>query len=234
MDLSNFSKETLIKMVYDLQKEVNKFKIYAEKRITEIEKLLESQIDFISRKTLKIDTMTQTEDFIVKEKKDDYFDISKYENVWYMNGNAYDLDNWDLRVKNKFVTSWNDNGKNNSLLNKVKKGDLIAWYIVGKGYNSILEVIGEVHEITDKELELFCNIKDKRKSMKEHNYTILSIPVDFLVTSDKSFINNTKKSRIKDSEWTNGLRGSHCIKPRSEKWLEQVEDIYVFLKSGQN
>lgn len=229
MDLSNFSKETLIQMVYDLQKEVNKFKTVADKRITEIEKLLESQIDHINTKTSKVDTMTQTEDFIVKKEKDNDFDISKYKNVWYMNGNAGDLDNWDLKIVNGFVTSWNDNGKNDSLLYKVKKGDLIAWYIVGKGYNSILEVKGEPHEITDNELRIFYDVQEKRKSMKEHNYKIISIPVNFVVTSNKIFMLTNTKSKIKDEDWTYGLRGSHCIKPRSKKWLEQVEEIYSFL-----
>ena len=41
MDLSSFSKETLIQIIYDLQKQVDKFKIDADIRITEIEKLLD-------------------------------------------------------------------------------------------------------------------------------------------------------------------------------------------------
>jgi len=231
MDLESLSKETLIRIVNDLQKEVHKLKIDADKKIKEIEKRLESQIEYINKKPLKIDTFTQTEEPV---KEDDNFNISAYQNIWYMNGNEEDLDKWDLKVLNGFVTSWNDNGKNNSLLNKLNIGDLIAWYIVGKGYNSILEVIGEVHEITDKELELFCNIKDKRKSMKEHNYTIITIPVHFLVTSAETFILNNKSfTELYNSEWTYGLRGSHCIKPKNEKWKEQVKSIYTFLKENQ-
>ena len=227
MDLSSFSKETLIQMIYDLQKQVDKLKIDADIRITEIEKLLESQIDYINKKPEKIDTITQTGETI------DDFDITKYENVWYMNGNAEDIINWDLRIKNGFVTTWNDNGKNNSILNKIKVGDLIVWYIVGRGYNSILEVKEKPHEITDEELGLLYDIKEKKEAMKKHNYKIISIPVNFLVTSSETFIINNKSltTEISDSEWTFGLRGSHCIRPTSKKWNKQVEDIYYHLKN---
>ena len=68
--------------------------------------------------------------------------------------------------------------------------------------------------------------------MKTHNYKIISIPVNFLVTSTETFIINNKSltTEISDSEWTFGLRGSHCIRPTSEKWDQQVEDIYHHLK----
>ena len=141
-------------------------KIDADIRITEIEKLLESQIDYINKKPEKIEAITQTEKIEATTKTRetiDNFNISKYENVWYMNGNAEDIINWDLRIKNGFVTTWNDNGKNNSVLNKIKVGDLIVWYIVGRGYNSILEVKEKPHEITDEELGLFYDIKEKKK-----------------------------------------------------------------------
>ena len=165
MDLSSFSKETLIQMIYDLQKEIDKLKYDADNRITEIEKLLESQIENMKIPE-KISLSTQTEK-CYRETEECYtekdFDIAKYENVWYMNGNAGDIIKWELRIKNGFVTTWNDNGKNNSILNKIKVGDLIAWYIVGRGYNSILEVKEKPHEITDEELGIFYDIKEKKK-----------------------------------------------------------------------
>lgn len=230
MDLRSFSKETLINIIYDLQNEVDKLKTSADLRITEIEKLLESQMEIINETAEKVDMSTQTEDLI--EEKDNILDISKYKNIWYMNGNAESLNEWDLIVKSGFVTTWNDNGKNDSLLNKLKIGDLIAWYIVGRGYNSVLEVCEEPHEITDDELRIFYDIEEKKKSMKKHNYKIITIPVKFLVTSKEKFVLNNKSliTEICDSEWTYGLRGSHCIKPKSVKWCKQVEDIYHFLR----
>lgn len=237
MDLRTFSKETLISIIHDLQNEVDKLKTHADIRITEIERLLESQIDIINKNTSQTDTSTQTEEYY-REKEECYrekdFDINKYENVWYMNGNAEDLDKWYLKVKSGFVTTWNDNGKNHSVLDKLKTGDLIAWYIVSKGFNSILEVSGKPHEINDDELKLFYNTEEKKESMKKHNYTIISIPVKFLVTSKDKFVLNNKSlmTEICDSDWTYGLRGSHCIKPKSIKWCKQVEDIYNFLKDN--
>ena len=45
--------------------------------------------------------------------------------------------------------------------------------------------------------------------MKTHNYKIISIPVNFIVTSTKTFIINNKSltTELSDSEWTFGLRG---------------------------
>lgn len=232
MDLSSLSKETLICIINDLQKEVFKLKTDADIRITEIEKLLESQLDAINKNPLQTNTSTQTEE-CYREKEECYrekdFDINKYENVWYMNGNAEDLDKWDLKVKSGFVTTWNDNGKNHSVLDKLKTGDLIAWYIVSKGFNSILEVSDDPHEITDDELKLFYNTEEKRKSMKTHNYTIISIPVKFIATTTTNFVKKESICNLYNREWSGGLRGSHCIKPNNNNWLEQVFGIYTFL-----
>ena len=100
MDLSS-SKETLIQMIYDLQKEIDKLKYDADNRITEIEKLLESQIENMKIPE-KISLSTQTEK-CYRETEECYtekdFDIAKYENVWYMNGNAGDIIKWELRIK---------------------------------------------------------------------------------------------------------------------------------------
>tara|TARA_B100000683_G_C12413612_1_gene524831 strand:- start:33 stop:794 length:762 start_codon:yes stop_codon:yes gene_type:complete len=250
MDLSTLSRETLISIVLDLQNQVNKLKTDADIRITEIEKLLDSQIEIINKNPEKVDMDTQTEN---KEKKTEliyYYDPSKEylpnisvnvikytnirpNNVWYMNGNAEDLDKWDINVKNNYVCTWNDNGKNNSVEEKLNVNDIIAWYIVSKGYNSILRVSGEPHEITDKELKLSMTnekVKDKRESMKKHNYSIIFIPVEFLASSTTHFVKKETISHTYDNEWSGGLRGSHCIKPNNKLWRKQVFCIYNYLK----
>lgn len=213
MDLTTLSKETLISIINDLQKEVTKFKTDAEERITKMENLLKTQIENINSEKLH--------------------DINKYENIWYMNGNAEDLKKWEIQVKNNYVWTWSDNGKNDSIQDKIEVNDLIAWHIVSKGYNSILKVLDKPHLITDEELKISMTYEEvikKRESMKTHNYSIIFIPVEFLTTTTTNFVKKETISEIYNKEWTGGLRGSHCINPTNPQWKNQVFEIYNYLK----
>ena len=167
-----------------------------------------------------------------KSNKIKPFKIDDNCNIWYMNGNVSDLDNWEINIKNNYVTTWSNNGKNDSVESKIKIGDIIAWYIVSKGYNSILKVIDNPHKITDEIFKLTMTeeqIKNKKEKMKYYNYSIVTIPVEFLATTTTNFI---KKDNINDytGEWSGGLRGCHCIKPNNPRWKELVVQIYNNLK----
>ena len=187
-----------------------------------------------ARKTLDEETLKKWHQlgFGGKSNKIKPFEIDDNCNIWYMNGNLSELDNWEINIKNNYVSTWSNNGKNDSVESKIKIGDIIAWYIVSKGYNSILKVIDNPHKITDENYKLTMTeeqIKNKKECMKKNNYSIVTIPVEFLATTTTNFI---KKDNINDytGEWSGGLRGCHCIKPNNSQWKELVIQIYNNLK----
>jgi hypothetical protein len=311
MDFSTFSKETLIAVINDLQKEIEKLKYAADVRITKIEentrhlqkkiidtKEISTQTENISNDKVKLpyiklatnnlalvladpkgarcvycygspivnkNILTIDESTIIcnlcgvdavipaskviNEKlikewhrlgfgyKMKPFEINDNCNVWYMNGNAEDLKKWDIQVKNNYVCTWSDNGKNDSIQQKIKKNDIIAWYIVTKGYNSILRVLDIPHLITDEELKLTMTneeVQKKRESMKTHNYSIIFIPVEFLRTTTTNFVKKESIADVYNKEWSGGLRGPHCINPTNSQWKEQVFKMYNYLKKFDN
>ena len=139
--------------------------------------------------TEKKDAQTITDNSNVKiTEKNDVLKISNDCNVWYMNGNLEDIDKWDIFVDNNFVNTWNPYGQNETVKKKIKKGDIIAWHIVGKGYNSILKVIDSPKVITERELNLLFSESDKKRKiddMQKNNYEIIIISVEFLATTKK-------------------------------------------------
>ena len=182
------------------------------------------------RITLEQDTLK-----IEKPRSSIHETMDKAKTLWYMNGNKEDILKWSIYQKHGFVTTWNHNCQNDRLKKKLEINDIIAWYIVGKGYNSILQVHGPVHEITEREMDLLVNEKEKqewKRKMCEHEYKVLVIPVKFLSTLNDEYLNHEQFPAILKEHWTFGLRGSHCIKPKNSEWKQQVFSMYTFMKNS--
>ena len=264
MDLKRLSQDTLIHIITDLQKRNDELKEENDKLIEQNEKenykllnmelfgdkddklkeeigKLKEEIDIkkiyindISRK-LSLQTQTITENVNIKiTEKNDVLKISDDCNVWYMNGNLEDIYKWDIFVNNNFVKTWNQDGKNETMKTKIKKGDIIAWYIVGKGYNSILKVIDSPKVITERELILLYNDTERKEikdDIEKGKYESIIISVEFLATTKTNFVTkhnivNYHKTKI----WTHGLRGSNCQSPGNPDWINQVTQMYNYLK----
>jgi hypothetical protein len=161
----------------------------------------------------------------------------KINKIWYMNGNFEDIKHWDLFIKNNILLTWNHEGKNEKVKSKVKTGDIIVWYVVSKGFNSIVKVIDTPKPINDDQLiKLLASWKKKynsldelKKHQKDNNYERLVIPVEFLTTTNKHFVNQNNILKWGDKKWSFGFHGSHAIHPSNEHWREQVIEIYKYL-----
>jgi len=157
-----------------------------------------------------------------------------------MNGNHEDIKIWNTFIKNKIVLTWNKNGHNENIKTKIKKNDIIAWYIKTKGFNSILKVIDTPKILNENQVSKYYPAwKHKYKTLdvwKQHsideNYERICISVEFLATTDKHFVN---QSSIKTwtHDWTIGLRGPRCMRPSNPHWKEQVIEIYKYIKGIQ-
>ena len=259
MDLERLSRDTLIHIITDLLKqndelkeendkfiEINeeyndKLKEENDRLIDNIRKLKEEidikkiYINDISRKLSlqpiieKKDAQTITDNSNVMS----FYDELKISdcNVWYMNGNLEDIDKWDIFVDNNFVKTWNKDGKNEKIKTKIKKGDIIAWYIVGKGYNSILKVIDSPKIITDRELILLYNDterKERKDDIEKRKYESIIISVEILATMKTNFIKIDNIPNY-NKKWTPHLMGVHCQSPNNPDWNEQVIEIYNYL-----
>lgn len=148
-----------------------------------------------------------------------------------MNGDHEYIKIWDTYVKSKKVLTWNPNGRNDGIKTKIKKNDIIAWYIRKKGFNSIVRIIDTPKVLNDNELpkyypawKQYFTFDEWKQDAINRNYEIIYIPVEFLVTTDKYFV---KKEHIKNwnYHWTIA-RGSNCITPSNPHWKEQVIEIY--------
>ena len=171
-------------------------------------------------------------------------------NIFYMNGNAEDLKIWNSTIrKNNILTTWIKYGKrtqNKDIEKKLKKDDIIVWYVKGHGFNSIVKVtdspiIFNIENDQDRVIleEYYESWKHKFPTFDEwlndekiNNYKRVGIKVEFLVTSNTKFImhpeiinwNNEKK-------WSSGFQGSDLCKPKNEYWKEQVIEIYKYLST---
>jgi hypothetical protein len=176
--------------------------------------------------------------------------ILKSENIFYMNGNAEDLKIWNSTIcEKKILTTWIKYGKktqNKYIENKLKKGDIIVWYVKGHGFNSIVEVtdspfIFNIENDLDREIlkeyykgweYKFFTFDEWLNDEKKGNYKRVGIKVEFLVTSNTKFIMHRETINWDvDKKWTYGLRGSDSCKPNNEDWEEQVIEIYKYLSS---
>ena len=172
------------------------------------------------------------------DKKTDVVDddnlklIKGSDHVWYMNGKVKDVSFWNRLVENNLLYSWSFHGRNNNILHRLKIGDIIAWYIVGKGFSSIVRVTGKVEYICGNDLDLLgINEIDKiswLNDMVKHDYKTIKIPVEFLCHRDihKCI---TSKDIPSITEWTSGLRGSSCMKPSKQEWKKQVIEMYKYM-----
>ena len=160
---------------------------------------------------------------------------SNIKNIWYMNGNPEDIKVWDTHIKNKIVLTWNHDGKNENMKKKLKKNDIIAWYIIKKGFNSVLRVIDTPKILTVNELPANHHVwKHEYKTLEslkqdvDMKYERISISVEFLATTDKHFVNQSS-IRNWNHDWTTGLRGSSCMRPSNPHWREQVIEMYKYI-----
>jgi hypothetical protein len=162
--------------------------------------------------------------------------LSDIQNIWYMNGNHEDIKIWNTFIKNKIVLTWNKNGHNENIKTKIKKNDIIAWYIKTKGFNSILKVIDTPKILNENQVSKYYPAwKHEYKTLDvwkqnsiDENYERICISVKFLATTDKHFVN---QSSIKNwtHDWTIGLRGPRCMRPSNPHWKEQVIEIYKYI-----
>ena len=176
--------------------------------------------------------------FLTKVKNDiKLLSDIKINKIWYVNGNFEDIKHWDLFVKNKVLLTWNHEGKNEKVKTKVKQGDIIAWYVVSKGFISIVTVIDTPKPINDDQLiklrpswkKKYNTLDELKKHQKDNNYERLVIPVEFLITTNKYFVNQINILNWDDKKWSFGFHGSHVIHPSNENWREQVIEIYKYL-----
>jgi len=168
--------------------------------------------------------------------------LLKSDNIWYMNGNYEDLKIWDFIKTNNTLTSWKKLGQNKDIEKKLKKGDIIVWYIKKYGYNSIVRVLDKpfTFDIEKDREELskyyeawkhkFDTLDDWLNDEKINNYKRIGIKVEFLVTSNNKFIMKPKTINWQ-KKWSSGFQGSNLSKPNNEYWKEQVIEIYKYLKS---
>ena len=175
-------------------------------------------------------------------KKDYDANIDRAETIWYMNGGT-DIKNktWNNYINNGFVKSWNHNNRNR-LDERLKIGDIIAWYFQGKGYSAILRVCDNVTTFSDEDIlkiftsntnsiEDFDKVKEFRNYEKKDNWYLWKIPVEFLAhTNDIHKCITRYDINYNENDWTAGLRGSNCMRPNNDKWKDQVIDIYRKLK----
>ena len=165
----------------------------------------------------------------------DTLDINKANNIWYMNCHEYSLRYWDKLLEGEYVMTWNTDNRYKKIFD-MSVNDIIAWYIVGKGYIAILQVTEKPTKIyDDKEIDAivkYCGetlpSSEARELWKQRT---IKIPVKFLSVIDK-----TKCVTYKDipsiGNWSYGYRGSNCIKPNNEEWSNQVVEMYKYMKTN--
>jgi len=160
--------------------------------------------------------------------------------IWYMNcrldyNNQGHVNSWSNSIDNGFVGTWQKDKVNQKLCEKLVIGDIITWYIVGKGYSAILRVKEEcglmnkddlkIHYPDKNEEEIKCHLEWE----KRENCRIIKIPVEFLAYTkiDKSIKRMEGWSK---EDWTSGFRGSNSMLPKHPRWKEQVLKMYKEMK----
>ena len=233
IEINKEENDKLKEEICELKEEIHKLKEEIDIKksyINNMGRQLSLQTQTITEKK-DAQTITDNSNVKITENKDK-LKISDDCNVWYMNGNLEDIDKWDIFVNNNFVKTWNKEGRNEKIKTKIKKGDIIAWYIVSRGYNSILKVIDNPKVMTDTEFKLLYNDterKERKDDIEKGKYEFIIIPVNFLATTKTNFI---KKSNISNynKKWTPHCRSSNAVKPNNPDWIEQVIKMYNYLK----
>ena len=174
---------------------------------------------------------------MISYKEDNLDKIEKSRVIWYMNfnpnNNKQSISGWYNMIDNSFVCTWQKPKVNQKLFEKLKVGDIIAWYVVGRGYGAILRVLGDCEYITDSDLKIWHSDEEGRKGHRDWEKSsgcrIIKIPVEFLsVTKLDNCIRRIKGWNT--DEWTSGFRGPNAILPKHDKWKEQVIEMYKEMK----
>ena len=120
--------------------------------------------------------------------------IHNAKNIWYMNcrlnyNNKDHVNSWSNSIDNGFVGTWQKDKVNQKLCQKLVVGDIIAWYIVGRGYSAILRVKDECSLMNKDDLKIHYPEKNE-EDIKNHlewekkNCRIIKIPVEFLAYTE--------------------------------------------------
>lgn len=171
--------------------------------------------------------------------EEDLKSIHNARKIWYMNFRTWPHDdkkaneNWLNLVDNGFVCTWQKDNLNTKLFEKLVIGDIIAWYVIGKGYGAILRVKGDCSFITDDDLKIWHTTEESLKThhewAKKNDCRIIKIPVEFLAyTKIDKCIKRMERWSIED--WTSGFRGPNAISPKHPRWKEQVMKMYKEMK----
>jgi len=155
--------------------------------------------------------------------------INDAEDIWYLNAEGNAWDNWEILYEYNFMYAWNNKGRNNKIYKNLKVGDIIVWYMVGKGYIAVTQLIGECCNCTDKDKLIFKgNNQSEYEAHKAWELTqdcvFIKIPVKFLSHQNKNKC--IKGLEGWDEDWTSGLRGTSAMRPTNKKWKDQVIAMY--------
>ena len=172
--------------------------------------------------------------------EEDLKSIHNARKIWYMNCKVgkkvgYHSNRWSNHIDNGFVGTWQKDKVNQNLFNKLMVGDIIAWYIVGKGYSAILRVKDKCSFMKKDDLKLhYPNISEEDiiehlEWEKRENCRIIKIPVEFLAYTDLDKCISRMEGWQKE-DWTSGFRGPNAISPKNTRWKEQVMKMYKKMK----
>ena len=159
--------------------------------------------------------------------------------IWYMNFRTWPHDdkkaneNWLNLIDNGFVCTWQKDNLNQKLFEKLLIGDIIAWYVIGKGYGAILRVKDKCSFITDNDLKIWHTTEESLKThhewAKKNDCRIIKIPVEFLAYTKIDKCIKRMEGWSKE-DWTSGFRGPNAISPKHPRWKEQVMKMYKEMK----
>lgn len=235
----------------NLKEKVEELKINLDNNKNEHKKLQNNIIE-IKENIINIEKELYKLEKNINDNNDNNINLLlKSNNIWYMNGNYEDLKIWDFIKTNKTLTTWMTfppykKNQNNDIETKLKKDDIIVWYITKYGYNSIVRVVDKpfIFDIEKDREELskyyeawkhkFDTLDEWLNHEKINNYKRIGIKIEFLVTSNNKFIMKpeTINWNSKEKDWTKGLPGSSLKEPHNKYWKEQVIEIYNYLKSN--
>lgn len=171
--------------------------------------------------------------------EEDLKSIHNARKIWYMNFRTWPQDdkkaneNWLNLIDNGFVCTWQKDNLNTKLFEKLVIGDIIAWYVIGRGYGAILKVKGNCSYITDNDLKIWHTTEESLKThhewAKKNECRIIKIPVEFLAYTkiDKCI---SRMEGWQKEDWTSGFRGPNAISPKNTRWKEQVMKMYKKMK----
>jgi cold shock CspA family protein len=171
--------------------------------------------------------------------EEDLKSIHNARKIWYMNFRTWPHDdkkaneNWLNLVDNGFVCTWQKDNLNTKLFEKLVIGDIIAWYVIGRGYGAILKVKGDCSYITDNDLKIWHTTEESLKThhewAKKNECRIIKIPVEFLAYTKIDGCIKRFEGWSKE-DWTSGFRGPNAITPKNKRWKEQVMKMYKKMK----